>query len=596
MARDGAHQISVFANADITFPDCFRYKVDDELSQKQTLLCITRHEYSSVTAPALHSSPHWSQDAWCIRVDEAKSIGSHHLRDLEIPIGIPRCDNRLAYVFWVYNWRLVNPCNRIQVLHHHESLARAYSKKDATILGAVAYVYPSVEIGKSSDIDVDIYSLSRHAPRQIHVNTFLVEPFPTHSSSRESTASDLPWQVPNQTERHAAVCIQQIAPELASSYVAFPWATWIDCQSRRLEAPRPPVHTSDPSFHRLRVTVCQHIWALDYIHIFQRAGITDLFWSHASVNKYIYKGIRIHPFPLYPVRYFTHCPHQASRSLDRQRPFLYCFQGAYVPGLYPTPVRQWIQELPQRLDACIALRSEWHFEQEVYREQIDGQPPDPVRSVLLSKQADDYSKALQDSHFALCPSGSGPNSIRIWEALGFGAIPVIISDQLRLPGDPDLWREAAVFVSETHAAINALPGQLEQLACKSDRLQSMKSAGQILWQQFGPDVFVGDVIHLLSDPIHTLQQRAWAMFGRQGEVLSAGDPTQLPLAVKRWCRSAPPGSPLLIQIDDESSGDLQQVRWLRALCLCQSLLQSRPWSVSSINPRLESLMQCQLSI
>jgi len=86
-----------------------------------------------------------------------------------------------------------------------------------------------------------------------------------------------------------------------------------------------------------------------------------------------------------------------------------------------------------RPDAQLERRQEWHYEQAVYREQVQGQPADAARHAQLSAEAGAYATTLQRSCFALCPSGSGPNSIRLWEALGYGAIPVIHSDRLQLP-------------------------------------------------------------------------------------------------------------------------------------------------------------------
>ena len=40
---------------------------------------------------------------------------------------------------------------------------------------------------------------------------------------------------------------------------------------------------------------------------------------------------------------------------------------------------------------------------------------------------------MANSKFSLCPSGSGPNSIRFWESLSFGTIPVLLSDTYVLP-------------------------------------------------------------------------------------------------------------------------------------------------------------------
>ena len=87
---------------------------------------------------------------------------------------------------------------------------------------------------------------------------------------------------------------------------------------------------------------------------------------------------------------------------------------------------------------------------------------------------------MQRSVFALCPSGSGPNSIRLWAAFGYGAIPVILADHLWLPGDAELWHQAALFVPETEEAVASLPARLEALAADASRLQAMQAAGQQL--------------------------------------------------------------------------------------------------------------------
>ncbi|MFZ0408989.1 MAG: exostosin family protein [Cyanobium sp.] len=219
--------------------------------------------------------------------------------------------------------------------------------------------------------------------------------------------------------------------------------------------------------------MCQHIWALEHLELVQRAGITDLFWSHVTQGLTQIGAIRIHPFPLYPVRCATHQPTQPPLP-PSQRPLLYSFQGAYSHGLYRTPVRDWLLELPSRPGAQLQRRREWHYEQAVYREQVKGQAADTARHAQLALEAYAYAATLQTSCFALCPSGSGPNSIRLWEALGYGAIPVILSDQSQLPGSAALWQAAAVLVPEAQAAVAALPEQLEALASDPQRLQSMQ--------------------------------------------------------------------------------------------------------------------------
>lgn len=335
--------------------------------------------------------------------------------------------------------------------------------------------------------------------------------------------------------------------------------------------------------------MCQHIWALEHLELFHRAGITDLFWSHAVRGVTLISGIRLHPFPLYPVRCATHPP-TSPLLPPAQRPLLYIFQGAYAPRLYLTPVRDWLLELPPRPDALLERRQEWHYEQAVYREQVQGQAADAARHAQLSGEASAYATTLQRSCFALCPSGSGPNSIRLWEALGYGAIPVILSDQLQLPGPAELWEAAALMVPETQAAVAALPSQLEALAADPERLLAMQQAGQELWHRYGLPGFVGDVVDFLRDPLAVLRARALRQFppGKPVEV-QASRPAELPLLLLRRLRDQPQQRAVLIQINDTGPQELLRFRWQAALRLCEQQLVGRSAAVVSVVPELEEV-------
>jgi hypothetical protein len=400
----------------------------------------------------------------------------------------------------------------------------------------------------------------------------------------------LPWQQPNATEFTAAKAIAAAHdPLLNRSYFAFPWATWIDRFRHGSALEAPPAGRVAPG---IQATVCQHIWALEHLALFQRAGITDLFWSHATQGLTQIDGIRIHPFPLYPVRCATHQPTQPMK-LPKQRPLLYSFQGAYAPGLYRTPVRDWLLALPPRPDAQLQRRREWHYEQAVYREQVKGECTNAARHAQLALEADAYAATLQASCFALCPSGSGPNSIRLWEALGYGAIPVILSDQLQLPGSASLWQDATVLVPETQAAVAALPGQLESLAADPQRLQAMQKAGQALWRRYGLNGCVADVVELLRDPLAVLRARAKRCLPGKPLEITAASPAALPLELRLCLRTAAPNCPLLIVITDQDDTELLQVRWRSALQICATRIGVRPWAVASISPAFEAMASTQ---
>lgn len=396
----------------------------------------------------------------------------------------------------------------------------------------------------------------------------------------------LPWQQPNATEAFSARCLAAVGHSLQQSYVAYPWATWIDRVSRGFPAANPPRAAQEP--RGVRASVCQHIWALKHLELFKNSGITDLFWSHATQGVQHVDGIRIHPFPLYPVRCATHPP-ASSLLAPSDRPLLYSFQGAYAPELYLTPVRDWLLDLPPRPDAQLERRSEWHYQQEVYREQVHREVPDQSRHALLAEEATAYVATLQTSCFALCPSGSGPNSIRLWEALGYGAIPVILSDQLQLPGPAELWQAAALVVPETQAAVAALPSQLEVLASDPQRLLAMQQAGQQLWRRYGLNGFATDVVEFLRDPLRVLRTRALQHLPGEPASIQASHPADLPLLLLRTLRHQPSGRSVLIDINDHGPQELLLLRWQGALRLCGPLLADRPAAVVSLVPQLEAL-------
>ena len=50
-----------------------------------------------------------------------------------------------------------------------------------------------------------------------------------------------------------------------------------------------------------------------------------------------------------------------------------------------------------------------------------------------STEEQEYENILSRSRFSLCPRGSNPNSVRFWESLAAGAIPILISDGYKLP-------------------------------------------------------------------------------------------------------------------------------------------------------------------
>nr|WP_010130607.1 exostosin family protein [Microbulbifer agarilyticus] len=268
------------------------------------------------------------------------------------------------------------------------------------------------------------------------------------------------WQVPAKTEQWAfETMLNNLKPSTYLQVVSFPWATLVDlleqgCHEKAkffLEA----LKFSPPNFAVKRVTVCQHIFALKLLPYFKQLGITDLYWPHKVLHQNEIDGIKIHGFPLYPVMYHKY-PHVADTKPFSERKYLYSFIGSYQEGLYLTSVRNFLFSLPSGDDGLIIQRGEWHFEGDVYRDQVLGKPDPEDLKEIKRREEREYVEVLKETKFCLCPSGSGPNSIRLWEAIKFGCVPVLLSDDLDLRG----LSAKALRVTESKEEVEKLPARL----------------------------------------------------------------------------------------------------------------------------------------
>ena len=93
-----------------------------------------------------------------------------------------------------------------------------------------------------------------------------------------------------------------------------------------------------------------------------------------------------------------------------------------------------------------------------------------------------YAKLLTNSKFVLCPKGAGPSSIRLFETLRAGRVPVIISDEFVCPAGVD-WTKFAVFVPESR--VSEIPQILEQ---EEAYWEAKSAAARQVWKEnFAPD-------------------------------------------------------------------------------------------------------------
>lgn len=121
------------------------------------------------------------------------------------------------------------------------------------------------------------------------------------------------------------------------------------------------------------------------------------------------------PIPHYSCNYD---PQRAKAWEDRQ--YTFSFMGSF----HTHPVRRKLYDsLKSRDDCLIVDTGNWHFEGAPEKQQLN---------------SEEYIQILGDTKYSLCPRGTGPSTIRIWEAMAMGSTPLILSDFLQMPLEREL--------------------------------------------------------------------------------------------------------------------------------------------------------------
>jgi hypothetical protein len=227
------------------------------------------------------------------------------------------------------------------------------------------------------------------------------------------------------------------------TYIGLPWATYIDRKldfqelapfiRSRVDQARGDAQSQ--GFELAVHTVCQHYawWRIG--GVFPELGVTDLHLSHCTgkAKAYFYGlNIRLHSWPLYAVNVEDHERRAGLQILKptAEKRYLASFVGSYMTH-YLSDVRLRLAEAAQRdggHDLLIELTDQWHFNPVVYDQQVRRKALNRRIVDRHARATERYNQILSDSVFSLCPEGAGPNSLRLWESLAVGSIPVAIFD------------------------------------------------------------------------------------------------------------------------------------------------------------------------
>ena len=242
-------------------------------------------------------------------------------------------------------------------------------------------------------------------------------------------------------------------------YSGVPWATIID-KNYNIQV---IYNLLKPYYSIEYYTCCQHIYFKRLIPLFKALNITCVYTPHKCINEDVIDGVTIKPCPLYAVNLENPDKNKQFRDVDLlrvKRKYLFSFVGGYQ-GHYLSKTRLEIFETMKDIkDSLIINTGDWHFNTLVYNEKQNYKKELAINESHITK-TNNYNDVLLNSRYTLCPSGSGPNSIRFWEALGSGSIPILLADTLDLPQN-ELWKNSILRVKEKK--LKEIPDMLENIS------------------------------------------------------------------------------------------------------------------------------------
>ena len=304
-----------------------------------------------------------------------------------------------------------------------------------------------------------------------------------HSEARKGirfhTIPDVPWQYPVITEKASFLCLFNDPGEIEADYLAFPWASIIDKRQHGFSIRELPSIRKGKSVF----TVCQHIYYRNLAPILKQLGVTVCFACHATeedIESFRSINIELKPFPLFAVN---------AAVPAAKKDYIYSFIGMGYNQHILSSIRERIINMSHPASAYVKERAGWHYRNRVYKEQVRGEKMTQLEEVREDDNRAQYMDVLGRSRYSLCPSGTGPNTIRFWESLAAGSIPIVLSDKMLLP-DYD-WGSCILRVEEKNVdTIN------DMLKCIPEtKEEDMRTRCLSAYRQFSGENFSSSIRH-----------------------------------------------------------------------------------------------------
>ncbi len=233
-----------------------------------------------------------------------------------------------------------------------------------------------------------------------------------------------------------------------------------------------------------RHELCNNPEAADAILFVENTQFDDIFFkhllSHPLVAKYPHKVFMYNemdrPWHVLPGLYCC----MARKHFDVQQHVAFAYLGTpnpYIHSVYgEDPDRRWLYSFMGSMShACrrpiMKLKRQNGYVQDTSDFNVWNSKQ---RELEVRGRA--YADMLAASHFVLCPRGIGTSSIRLYETMQAGRVPVIISDHWVAPPETD-WR-FAIQVEERR--VSSIPGLLNSMV---NEAEERGKAARAAWEQ-----------------------------------------------------------------------------------------------------------------
>jgi hypothetical protein len=203
-------------------------------------------------------------------------------------------------------------------------------------------------------------------------------------------------------------CFKQLK-DTDLNYIAVPWTQilnshWLNYPNKQPKEFYFKTLSKFKTDQTNNFTVCQH----------DSYMLLELYYKHLNITK-VFTPLHSKYNTIDNIQ-FIPIPFTSSFSFEEVfKDILFSFVGTYTSH----PIRERMKE--RIVGNNIIYRDQYHID------------PNTFNSTLKVREEKEYQSILERSIFSLCPRGSSPSSVRFWESLQAGAIPILISDDWVLP-------------------------------------------------------------------------------------------------------------------------------------------------------------------